>query len=283
MTLPAGAGEPALRWPGGRDGDPAELIDGSGSRLFLVVTDGLAHGWAGHGADRLLERLASGGPTALVHLLPPYLRHGTSLFPFRAQLDAGGFGAPNRRFRLRPPLGAHDPVRPLPEPGAMAKGASAPGLRTPVVDGPRAAAAAVRRFRSLASPLARQLAVLLALAPIDFAVIDELRDLALPDAGPEHLAEVMMGGLIDWDTGAEGGPDFADDIREALLATSTRTQLARTVGLLAELRSGQGHGARLRAALHELALFTSQSSVSTAVREAPARVRRSRERTAPRW
>ncbi|WP_406246464.1 FxSxx-COOH system tetratricopeptide repeat protein [Streptomyces anulatus] len=290
VTLPAGAGEPALRWPGGRDGDPAELLDGRSSRLFLVVTDGLAHGWAGHGADRLLERLASGGPTALVHLLPPYLRHRSSLFPFRAQLDAGGFGAPNRRFRFRPPLGAHDPVRPLPEPdddtvpvpvlsvragsfrawadlvtgergvrrtlpvvlaGAMAKGASAPGLRTPVVDGPRAAAAAVRRFRSLASPLARQLAVLLALAPMDFAVIDELRDLALPDAGPEHLAEVMMGGLIDWDTGAEGGPDFADDVREALLATSTRTQLARTVGLLAELRTGQGHGARLRAALHD--------------------------------
>lgn len=93
--------------------------------------------------------------------------------------------------------------------------------------------------------------MLLALAPMDFAVIDELRDLALPDAGPEHLAEVMMGGLIDWDTGAEGGPDFADDVREALLATSTRTQLARTVGLLAELRTGQGHGARLRAALHD--------------------------------
>ncbi|MEU5285022.1 FxSxx-COOH system tetratricopeptide repeat protein [Streptomyces sp. NPDC020755] len=290
VALPAGAGEPALRWPGGRDGDPAELLDGRGARLFLVVTDGLAHGWAGPGADRLLERLAFGGPTALVHLLPPYLRHRSSLFPFRAQLDAGGFGAPNRRFRFRPPLGAHDPVRPLPEPdddtvpvpvlsvragsfrawadlvtgergvrrtlpvvlaGAMAKGASAPGLRTPVVDGPRAAAAAVRRFRSLASPLARQLAVLLALAPLDFAVVDELRDLALPDAGPEHLAEVMMGGLIDWDADAGSGPDFADDVREALLATSTRTQLARTVGLLAELRTGQGHGARLRAALHD--------------------------------
>ncbi|MER6701686.1 FxSxx-COOH system tetratricopeptide repeat protein [Streptomyces fimicarius] len=289
VTLPAD-GEPALRWPGGRDGHPAELLDGRNARLFLVVTDGLAHGWAGPGADRLLERLTSGGPTALVHLLPPYLRHRSSLFPFRAQLDAGGFGAPNRRFHCRPPHGAHDPVRPLPEPdddtvpvpvlsvragsfrawadlvtgergvrrtlpvvlaGAMAKGASAPGLRTPVVDGPRAAAAAVRRFRSLASPLARQLAVLLALAPMDFAVIQELREAALPDAGPEHLAEVMMGGLIDWDTEAEGGPDFADDVREALLATSTRTQLTRTVGLLAELRTGKGHGARLRAALHD--------------------------------
>ncbi|MGC4966614.1 FxSxx-COOH system tetratricopeptide repeat protein [Streptomyces globisporus] len=290
VTLPPGAGEPALRWPGGRDGDPAELIDGRSSRLFLVVTDGLAPGWAGAGADRLLERLASGGPTALVHLLPPYLRHRSSLFPFRAQLDAGGFGAPNRRFHCRPPLGAHDPVRPLPEPddetvpvpvlsvragsfrawadlvtgergvrrmlpvvlaGAMAKGASAPGLRRPVVDGPRAAAAAVRRFRSLASPLARQLAGLLALAPMDFAVIEELRDLALPEAGPEHLAEVMMGGLIDWDTGTQDGPDFAGGVREALLAVSTRTQLARTVNLLAELRTGQGHGARLRAALHD--------------------------------
>ncbi|MFI1223398.1 MULTISPECIES: FxSxx-COOH system tetratricopeptide repeat protein [unclassified Streptomyces] len=290
VTLPAADQDPFLRWPGGRDGDPAELLDGRGSRLFLVVTDGLAHGWAGIGADRLLERLAAGGPTALVHLLPPYLRHRSSLFPFRAQLDAGGFGALNRRFHCRPPHGLRDPVRPLPEPddetvpvpvlsvragsfrawadlvtgergvrrtlpvvlaGAMAKGASAPGLRTPVIGGPRAAAAAVRRFRSLASPLARQLAVLLALAPMDFAVIEELRDLALPDAGPEHLAEVMMGGLIDWDTDDEGGPDFADDVREALLATSTRTQLARTVSLLAELRTGEGHGARLRAALHD--------------------------------
>ncbi|PVD04198.1 FxSxx-COOH system tetratricopeptide repeat protein [Streptomyces sp. CS014] len=290
VTLPGADGEPALCWPGGRDGDPAELLDGRSARLFLVVTDGLAHGWAGPGADRLLERLTSGGPTAIVHLLPSYLRHRSSLFPFRAQLDAGGFGAPNRRFHCRPPLGAHDPVRPLPEPdddtvpvpvlsaragsfrawadlvtgergvrrtlpvvlaGAMAKGASAPGLRTPVIGGPRAAAAAVRRFRSLASPLARQLAVLLALAPMDFAVIQELRDVALPDAGPEHLAEVMMGGLIDWDTEAEGGPDFADDVREALLATSTRTQLARAVGLLAELRTSKGHGARLRAALHD--------------------------------
>ncbi|WNF30533.1 FxSxx-COOH system tetratricopeptide repeat protein [Streptomyces sp. C11-1] len=290
VTLPADDGEPALRWPGGRDGDPAELLDGRGSRLFLVVTDGLAHGWAGSGADRLLARLAAGGPTALVHLLPPYLRHRSSLFPFRAQLDAGGFGALNRRFDCRPPGGLRDPVRPLPEPaddtvpvpvlsvragsfrawadlvtgergvrrtlpvvlaGAMAKGASAPGLRTPALDGPRAAAAAVRRFRSLSSPLARQLAVLLAVVPMDFAVIEELRDRALPDAGPEHLAEVMMGGLIDWNAHGEGGPDFAGDVREALLATSTRTQLARTVGLLAELRTGGGHGARLRAALHD--------------------------------
>ncbi|MEK8145740.1 hypothetical protein NKH18_44120 [Streptomyces sp. M10(2022)] len=66
----AGPGSAALRWPGNRHADPAELLEGRGSRLFLVVTDGLAPGWAERGADELLGRLSSSGSTALVHLLP---------------------------------------------------------------------------------------------------------------------------------------------------------------------------------------------------------------------
>ncbi|MEE1742159.1 FxSxx-COOH system tetratricopeptide repeat protein [Streptomyces sp. BE147] len=289
VALP-GQGAPVLRWPGDRHADPAELLDGRGSRLFLVVTDGLARGWAGRGADELLGRLTSGGPTALVHLLPPYLRHRSSLYPFRAELDAAGFGALNRHFGCRPPLGAWDRSRRLADPddgsvpvpvlslragsfrswadlitgergvrrtlpvvlaGAMTKGVAAPGLRSPRIDGPRAAVAAVRKFASLASPLARQLAVLLAVAPLRFDVIEELRDRAFPESGPDHLAEIMMGGLIDWEPEGEGGPDFAEGVREALLATGNRTQLARAVGLLAESRAGQAQGIRLRAALRD--------------------------------
>ncbi|MEE1794574.1 FxSxx-COOH system tetratricopeptide repeat protein [Streptomyces sp. BE308] len=289
VALP-GDGAPVLRWPGDRHADPAELLDGRGSRLFLVVTDGLAKGWAGRGADELLERLTSGGPTALVHLLPPYLRHRSSLYPFRAELDAAGFGALNRHFHCRPPHGEGERARRLPDPddgsvpvpvlslrpgsfrswadliigergvrrtlpvvlaGAMAKGVPAPGLRRPRIDGPRAAVAAVRRFVSLASPLARQLAVLLAVAPMRFDVIEELRDRALPESGPDHLAEIMMGGLIDWERDGEGGPDFAEGVREALLATGNRTQLARAVGLLAESRAGRAQGIGLRAALRD--------------------------------
>ncbi|MFJ4713331.1 FxSxx-COOH system tetratricopeptide repeat protein [Streptomyces sp. NPDC088785] len=283
-------GPAVVRAADGRAGDPRELLDGSGRRLFLVVTDGLGAGWAAPSADGLLTALARGGPTALVHLLPPYLRHRSSLYPFRAQFGAAGFGAANTALGCRPPHDLADPLRPLPEPddgtvpvpvlsthpasftawaelvtgepgvhralpmlpaGALAKGAPAPGLRTPRIDGPRAAAAAVARFAGLASPLARHLALLLAVIPLDFDLIEELRERAVPEAGPDHVAEVMMGGLIDWEHGDAhgGGPEFADGVREALLATGTRTQLARIVDVLAELRRGRGAAAPLRAAV----------------------------------
>ncbi|MFD6275243.1 FxSxx-COOH system tetratricopeptide repeat protein [Streptomyces sp. NPDC060209] len=289
VSLPGGEA-PALRWPGNRRADPAELLDGRGSRLFLVVTDGLAPGWAEGGADELLGRLSAAGPTALVHLLPTYLRHRSSVYPFRARLDAAGFGSLNRHFLCRPPRGVPEHAHLLPDTGdgsvpvpvlslhpgsfrawadlvtgergvrrtlpvvlagAMAKGVAAAGVRAPRIDGPRAAADTVRRFVALASPLARHLAVLLAVAPLRFDVIEELRARAFPESRPEHLAEVMMGGLIDWERDGEGGPDFADGIREALLATGNRTQLARAVSLLAESRASQAQGIRLRAALRD--------------------------------
>ncbi|MFE5074781.1 FxSxx-COOH system tetratricopeptide repeat protein [Streptomyces halstedii] len=289
IALPEGA-SPVLRWPGNREADPAELLDGRGARLFLVVTDGLAPGWAERGADELLGRLSAAGPTALVHLLPPYLRHRSSVYPFRARLDAAGFGALNRHLHCHPPHGVPEHARALPDSGdgsvavpvlslrpgsfrawvdlvtgergvrralpvvlagAMAKGVSTPGLRAPRADGPRAAADAVRRFVSLASPLARQLAVLLAVAPMRFDIIEELRGQAFPESRPDHLAEIMMGGLIDWERDGEDGPDFADGVREALLATSSRNQLARAVGMLADSRAGRTQGIRLRAALRD--------------------------------
>lgn len=289
ISLPGGKA-PVLRWPGNRRADPAELLDGRGARLFLVVTDGLARGWAESGADELLARLSAAGPTALVHLLPTYLRHRSSVHPFRARLDAAGFGALNRHFLCRPPHGVPEHAHLLPDTGdgsvpvpvlslhpgsfrawadlvtgergvrrtlpvvlagAMAKGVAAVGVRAPRTGGPRAAADTVRRFVSLASPLARHLAVMLAVAPLRFDVIEELRARAFPESRPEHLAEVMMGGLIDWERDGEGGPDFADGIREALLATGNRTQLARAVGLLAESRAGRAQGIRLRAALRD--------------------------------
>ncbi|MFD5317249.1 FxSxx-COOH system tetratricopeptide repeat protein [Streptomyces sp. NPDC127098] len=284
-------GEATLRWPGGREGDPAELIDARGTRVHLVVTDGLGHGWASPTADALLERLTAGGPTALVHLLPTYLWHRTSLNPFRAELAAGGFAAPNGRVGHRPPPAGADPLRPPPTPpgdpvpvpvlslkpepftawaavvagesgvrralpfvlaGTLAQGTPTPGLRAPRAANQRTAAAAVARFASLASPTARRLASQLAAVPFEFDLIEELCRRAFPEARPVHIAEIMMGGLLDWTRTRHGGaPDFAPGIREALLATGSRTQLARTVSLFAELSGGRGRGASLKAALKD--------------------------------
>ncbi len=73
----------------------------------------------------------------------------------------------------------------------------------------------------------------------------------MPETGPDHLAEILMGGLIDWDSGGEGRPEFAEGVREALLATTTRSQLARTVSMVGELSAAGSRGVALRAALHD--------------------------------
>ncbi|MFJ4682672.1 FxSxx-COOH system tetratricopeptide repeat protein [Streptomyces sp. NPDC088789] len=294
VTLPR-TGAAILRWDTGRAGRPGrtvgdvgELLDGRGGRVFLAVTDGLSHGWAAPAADALLGRLARGGPTALIHLLPPHLRHRTSLYPHPAVLEAGGFGAPNHRLELLAPPAGPDPMRPLPDaddgsvlvpalslkPGSLAawadlvtgtrgvrrtlpvvlagtltKGAPAPGLRAPRL--PRAAAAAVRRFFQLATPPARRLATQLAAIPLDFDLVEQYRRRTMPETGPDHLAEILMGGLIDWDSRGDGRPEFAEGVREALLATTTRTQLARTVSLVGDLPAAGDRGMALRAALRD--------------------------------
>ncbi|GHA57237.1 cytochrome c [Streptomyces tauricus] len=287
VDLPRSGG-PLLRWSTGRTlASPAELLDGGGSRVFLVVTDGLGHGWISAAADALLCRLAGAGPTALVHLLPPHLRHRSSLYPYPAVLEAGGFGAANVSLADWASPGGSDPMRPLPEAGdgsvpvpvlslkpgsiaawadlvtgkrgvrralpvvlagALTKGAPAPGLRPPRL--PRAATAAVRRFFTLATPAARRLATQLAAVPFEFDLVEQLRKRIMPETGPAHVAEILMGGLIDWD-GGDGRPEFADGVREALLAATTRTQLALTVSMLGDLPAAGERGVALRAALRD--------------------------------
>lgn len=276
-------GTATLRWSARRAvADSAGLLDGRGGRTFLLVTDGLAHGWAA--ADGLLGRLAHAGPTVLVHLLPPHLRHRITLYTYPAVLEAGGFGAPSDHLGHRPPSGGSDPMRPLPDAGddsvavqvlslkpaslaawsdlvtdgrgvrrslpvvpagTLSKGAPAPGLRASRL--PRAAA--VPRFST--SPPARRLATQLAAITFDFDLVEQLRRRVMPEPSPDHLAEILMGGLIDWEGGGEGRPEFAEGVREALLATTTRSQLARTVSVVGELPAAGERGVALRAALYD--------------------------------
>ncbi|MGW5615771.1 FxSxx-COOH system tetratricopeptide repeat protein [Streptomyces sp. NPDC003877] len=281
-------GESRLRWSAaGTTADPGEVLNGRRDRVFLVVTDGLRDGWAAPAADHLLVRLGGAGPTALVHLLPPHMRHRSSLYPYPAELEAGGFGTANHHLILRPSAGGLDPMRPLPQPadgalpvpvlslkagsfsawadlvtgergvrrnlpavvtGTLCQGAPSPGLRAPRRSG---AGEAVGRFFTLATPVARRLATQVAAIPFDFELIEQLRKRTMPTAGPEHLAEILMGGLIDWGGRDMERPEFADGVREALLATTTRAQLARIIGVLGELPAAGEQGVALRAALRD--------------------------------
>ncbi|MFI6938192.1 FxSxx-COOH system tetratricopeptide repeat protein [Streptomyces sp. NPDC050418] len=283
FTLPPDGPARLLR-RGGRKAAPAELLDVRGERVFLLVTDGLAPGWASHAADTLLKRLASAGPTAIVHLLPTHLRHRSSLRPHPALLAAGGFGRPNTALAQRSDEDIDDPLRPAPtrdagvipvpvlslkaaslagwadlvagdsgvqrpcqvvHAGVLFKEAAAPGLQY----GADSPDSAVRAFTSLATPTARRLASQLAAVPAHLDTIRRVQRAALPRSGPEHLAEIIMGGLLDWSAQDALGVDFAPGIREALLASGTRTELAEVVSHLAETPLGGKPAMRLRAAI----------------------------------
>ncbi|MEV7885714.1 FxSxx-COOH system tetratricopeptide repeat protein [Streptomyces sp. NPDC002817] len=286
LSLPSNGAAWLLR-PGGRRASPAELLDPRGERAFLLVTDGLSDGWASAGADRLLHRLAGTGPCAIVHLLPTHLRHRSALRPFPATLTARGFGRANTTLtqvadeelddplRSRPPDEKGDqaviPVLSLKaaslmgwadlvvggagseqrcqvvQAGTLAKEPPAPGLRY-CAGSPEAA---VRTFTSLATPTARRLASQLAAVPLALDTIQAVQRLMLPLSGPEHLAEILMGGLLEWPGRNGATVDFADGVREALLAGGTRSELAAIVSGLAELPPGRPdpRAIRLRAAL----------------------------------
>lgn len=286
LSLPADGPAVLLR-PGGRLASPAELLDPRGERAFLLVTDGLGDGWATAGADRLLRRLASVGPCAIVHLLPTHLRHRSALRPFPASLAVNGFGRANTALTLVADEELDDPLRSRPpdeagehvvvpvlslkaaslagwaelvsgstgvarpcqvvHAGMLAKEPPAPGLRYSA----RSPEEAVRTFTSLATPTARRLASQLAAVPLSLGTIRAVQHLMLPASGPEHLAEILMGGLLEW-PGRDGARvDFATGVREALLAGGTRSELAAIVSYLAELPSGRPdpRAIRLRAAL----------------------------------
>ncbi|MER7483978.1 FxSxx-COOH system tetratricopeptide repeat protein [Streptomyces sp. NPDC126510] len=279
-------GPPALRrGPARGSTDLGEIVGARGDQVFLVVTDGMGHGWTTAAADALLRRLGAAGPTAVVHLLPPHLRHRASLKPQAATLSAAGFGTPNSRLHLRALDG--DPyvartmlwadrqqlivpvltlkprslmawadlvvgvtgARELPVvlAGSLHTGRPAPGLVPPR----RPPDAIVRRFFGHATPAARRLATRLAAAPLEFDLIEQLRHHPSLGADTEHLAEILMGGLIDWDHDDGQAPEFAAGIREALLATTTRHQLALVVNILGELPAAGEYGFALRAALRD--------------------------------
>ncbi|MEW1647298.1 FxSxx-COOH system tetratricopeptide repeat protein [Streptomyces sp. NPDC091219] len=286
LSLPSDGAASLLR-PGGRRAAPAELLDPRGERAFLLVTDGLGEGWASAGADVLLHRLAGKGPCAIVHLLPTHLRHRSALRSFPATIAAGGFGRANTALTQVADEELDDPLRSRPpaeesgqvlvpvlslkaaslkgwadlvvagegskqrcqvvQAGTLAKEPPAPGLRYCA----GSAEAAVRTFTSLATPTARRLASQLAAVPLALDTIQAVQRLMLPSSGPEHLAEILMGGLLEW-PGRDGVTvDFAVGVREALLAGGTRSELAAIVSCLAELPPGRPdpRAIRLRAAL----------------------------------
>ncbi|WP_433215752.1 FxSxx-COOH system tetratricopeptide repeat protein [Dactylosporangium sp. CS-047395] len=229
-------------------------------RLALVVTDGVATAWDG-ALGPLLERLGREGPTAVLQLLPYRMWSRSRPAVHRVRLTAPAPAAANADLRVEAPDGRFDPARAgvaipvleltprwlgpwaslvagtatAPVPGAAlftGRPVEEPADDEPAPRTPPSAERRVRVFRASASPTAYRLAGLLAAAPLTLPLMRHVAAELLPEAKPEHLAEVFLGGLLQTREGSEY--EFRPGVREALLPSLHAAEALAVVRLVAD-------------------------------------------------
>ncbi|MEU5688767.1 SAV_2336 N-terminal domain-related protein [Streptomyces venezuelae] len=144
-----------------------------------------------------------------------------------------------------------------PSPATPSRTAAPPAGPTPREDLTRLTAEElVLRFRSTASPEAFRLAGHLALGETQLPVMRLVHRAVERHPRPQHLAEVILSGMLaESPEGPPGAYDFRDGVRELLLRTLPRTARDRTRELLAQIggliddRAGVAPG-ELRAVAH---------------------------------
>ncbi len=236
---------------------PKELIDPSGRRLVLVVSDCVSSLWRTGEVTPVLEIWAKQGSMAIVQMLPKWLWNRTALGrASEVRLRGLTPGVANQKLiakevslwnELDEETGVKVPVFTL-EPGQVATWAqmlSGKGSiwtsgyvfklnATPVkkesglfnlYHSDLSPEQRVQAFRVTASPMARKLAGLLASAPvISLPIVRLIRETMLKDSQQVHVAEVFLGGLLKplSEINADTNPDyvqydFMDGVRELLV------------------------------------------------------------------
>ncbi|WP_189133330.1 FxSxx-COOH system tetratricopeptide repeat protein [Wenjunlia tyrosinilytica] len=262
--------------------DPGELIDPTGRRIVLVLTDGLAPAWDSQAVLPLLQRWGRVMPVAVVHLLPSTLWHRSGLDPQRLGLRATSPWQPNSRLDwvsrgiprdLLDPVAQPVPDGAVPVPvleldprwlrawvgllvGGRAEWTTMTGVLAGPWKGPRDAARAapvpeatalekVLSFRAQATPEAFMLAARLAAAPLRLPVIKRVQERLVPASRASHVSELLMSPLVSASSG-EGAPgfafDFAPGVREELLATARRAETVRVLKTVADAMEECGGG-----------------------------------------
>ncbi|MFJ3333217.1 SAV_2336 N-terminal domain-related protein [Streptomyces sp. NPDC086766] len=241
----------------------------AGRSAALVVSDCMGAQWRegpeGSRWYRTLRRWAAAMPVAVVQPLPERLWRTTALPTVPALLSAPGRAAPNSACAVDAYGSGElpDGVLPLPVleasapwlahwaelvgsasraalPGAVGLLGGAPPP-APVDEEGRGDVARlspeelVLRFRSIASPQAFRLAGHLAVGRPELPVM-RLVQAAIEDAPhPQHLAEVILSGVLTTADGPPGSYAFRPGVREVLLRTLPRTDRSRTTELLARV------------------------------------------------
>ena len=257
---------PVLRGgtPGAPARDPAEVLDVSGRRVMLLVTDGVGGIWRPDLLNPVLARWARSMPVSVLHLLPQWLWGRGSVPLHRANLTVPAAMRPNSRWTCDLPDAwlEEDPQAHLRN-GAVAvpvielqprylrwwarlitAGHRGPAAGTVVLATRETAAATngdlsakehVGRFRSLASPPALRLATLLAAVPAHPEVVKLIRHRFVPEAKTEHVAELLLSGVMHYSPAGRGVPwdstafIFPEKVRELLLSGARRSETAGVV------------------------------------------------------
>ncbi|MGI5203961.1 SAV_2336 N-terminal domain-related protein [Spirillospora sp. CA-108201] len=228
--------------------DAGTLLDASGRRAVLVLSDCSGPHWWNGRAARAVRRWAQAGPTAIVQPLAERLwrRTAAPATPGLAVLPRPG--APNTDLRFTPYDGAAGPGVPVPvleiaprwfgawarlvagsepQPAAVATLPARPSGAAPVRrERELPVAERVRRFLATASPGAAELAAHVAVSVPSLPVMRLIQHRILGGSGPGQLAEVLLSGLLRPAGGVRY--DFVPGAREALLDTLPRPEALHT-------------------------------------------------------
>ncbi|MDA3642788.1 FxSxx-COOH system tetratricopeptide repeat protein [Saccharopolyspora indica] len=258
---------------------PAELIDPSGRRVVLVLTDGVAACWRRGSVAPLLATWGESMSVAVAHLFPQRLWHRGGLRPQRAKLTTPRAAAPNRQWQVELPDAWLDPD-PSPPPGSVAvpileletrwlshwaqlvagqrrrsaeavvmlAGPLQPAEDEAQVPGngrARSPQQRVMNFLSTASPPASRLATLLAAVPVSVPVARAIQTELVPGSGPDDLAEVFTSDLLRPVDEAGGWENatfaFEQPVREVLLSGARRSETAHVLRIVADRVPGVAH------------------------------------------
>ncbi|MGV9450873.1 SAV_2336 N-terminal domain-related protein [Streptomyces sp. NPDC003635] len=241
-----------------RTPDPAD-----GRTVTLLISDCMGPQWrAGPAGARwydTLRRWSGRMPLAVVQPLPEHLWRDTALPTTAGLVSAPHPAAPNSALSFTPYDDVVDGAAvPLPvlEPGprwlanwaglvAAPGGQRFPGAvgwlggpadtedRTDI--GELSAEELVLRFRAAASPEAFRLAGHLALGRPDLPVMRLVQAALERRPRPQHLAEVILSGMVTGVAGPPGSYAFRSGVRELLVRSLPRTARRRTTDLLSRL------------------------------------------------
>jgi tetratricopeptide (TPR) repeat protein len=224
--------------------DPAEVLDPSGRRIVLVLTDGVDEAWRKGLYGPVLAKWGRVMPVTLIHLLPQWVWRRGGLGVHQAQLSVSGELLPNARWEYRVlddvisenTSGGRGKAVPIPVvemnprwlhwwagliTGEFRQSTPASILLSTEESRPLAhdgsgppgiapsPADIVKHFRTIGSPRALRIATLLAALPADIAVVDLLRDQFVPEASSADVAELFVGGLMRPDQHERGTLRYA--------------------------------------------------------------------------